>query len=83
MNENIQFEVDSADARPAYVPQKASGFATWLMGHSRGLVKDEQQANYVLLAFAVLAFAISIYLFVGATSTNVAPEVPAVSNQAV
>ena len=37
----------------------------WVMKYSGGFVQNEKQATYVLLGFAVLAFAISLVLFFG------------------
>ena len=37
----------------------------WVMKYSGGLIKDEKQANYVLIGFAVLAIIISFSLFLG------------------
>ena len=37
----------------------------WVMKYSGGLIKDEKQANYVLIGFAVLAIIISLFLFLG------------------
>ena len=36
-----------------------------LMKYSGGLIKDERQAEYVLLGFAAIALGISFYLFFG------------------
>ena len=49
----------------------------WTMWYSGGLVKDERQAQYVLLGFVVAAIAVSLYLFFGAgtgTQQQFTPE---------
>ena len=44
-----------------------SKFAEWLIAHSDGKIRNESQANTVMVAFAVVIFIISFYLmfFVG------------------
>ena len=37
----------------------------WVIKYSGGLVKNEKQANYVLLGFVVLAIIVSLFLFFG------------------
>ena len=39
----------------------------WVTKYSGGVIKDERQAEYFLLAFAVVSFLISAYLFFGGT----------------
>ncbi len=51
----------------------------WIMKHSGGMIKDEKQANYVLIGFVVVAIVISLFLFFGGNSSNKKiPFVPAV-----
>ncbi len=46
----------------------------WVITYSGGAIKDERQANYVLLGFVVLAIIISLFLFFGGGSeTQVIP----------
>ena len=40
-----------------------TGITGWLISHSGGSIKDGKQANIVLILFAVIIFAISIFLF--------------------
>ena len=42
----------------------------WVMKYSGGLVKDANQAGYVLVGLAIIAFGISIYLFFGGGHTQ-------------
>jgi hypothetical protein len=42
----------------------------WVMKHSGGLVKDEKQANYVLLAFVVVTVIITLFLIFGGGAGN-------------
>ena len=44
----------------------------WVIKYSAGLVKDENQANYVLLGFAMVAIIISLFLFFGGNKAGVA-----------
>lgn len=37
----------------------------WTIKYSGGLIKDEKQANYVLLGFAAAAIIVSLFLFFG------------------
>jgi len=37
----------------------------WVLKYSGGLIKDERQANYVLIGFAVLAIIVSLVLLFG------------------
>ncbi|MFC1613628.1 hypothetical protein ACFL23_04890 [Patescibacteria group bacterium] len=42
--------------------------------YSRGLIKNENQANYVLLGFVVVAVIISMFLFFGGSKENLTPK---------
>ena len=44
--------------------QNNSQIATWLIGHSGGQIKSAKQADRVLLAFAIIALIISLFLFI-------------------
>src|SRR3989338_3274200 len=47
--------------------------------YSGGAIKDEKQANYVLIGFVVIAIIVSLFLFFGGGSSNKKiPFVPAV-----
>ena len=35
----------------------------WLIEHSGGLIKNEKQAEYVLLAFVVVALVVSMFMW--------------------
>ena len=41
----------------------------WVIKYSGGAVKDERQANYVLIGFVVLAIIVSFFLFFGGSSS--------------
>jgi len=54
----------------------------WVIKYSGGLVKDEKQANYVLLGFIVVAIIISAFtLFPG--ESNTIPPVPSITGAPV
>jgi hypothetical protein len=67
MNNDVQFDIDSAS--PVRAQQKKLGLAGLLVKYSRGRIADENQANYVLLAFVVLVVGISISLLLGSGGT--------------
>jgi len=63
MNGDVQFK---EEWRPQqFVPKKGWGekLAEALIKYSGGLIKDENQASYVILGFVVLAIIISLFLF--------------------
>ena len=37
----------------------------WMINHSGGLIKDEKQANYVLIGFVVVAVVVLLFLIFG------------------
>lgn len=46
----------------------------WVIKYSSGLIKNEKQANYVLLGFAALVIIISLFLFFGGGGTAGSPK---------
>jgi len=65
MNGDVQFK---EEWRPQVaVPRKGWGekLAGFLVKYSGGLIKDENQASYVILGFVVAAIIISLFLFFG------------------
>lgn len=63
MSERIQFEDDQSGISTSFYEKEMSKITGWVIKYSRGLVKDQRQAGYVLLIFAVLVFIISLFLF--------------------
>lgn len=63
------------EQRVGIPPTETSRMVQWVMKYSGGLVKDEKQANYVLIGIALVAIGISLFLFVGATRSP-APSSP-------
>lgn len=59
----VEFEESSwqADVKSRQVATR--GMGSWLMRHSGGILKTEEQAQYVLGLIAVIAIAISAHFF--------------------
>ena len=55
-----QEKVNQLTASPLTETPKMIG---WVIKHSGGIVKNEEQASYALLGFAALAIAVSLFLF--------------------
>lgn len=45
----------------------------WVMKISRGYIKDEKQASYVLIGFAAAAIIVSLILIFGGSAKNTLP----------
>ncbi|MGB2580528.1 MAG: hypothetical protein WBC83_02440, partial [Minisyncoccia bacterium] len=63
MQSGVQFDFDE-EQRPEYRHQ-VSKLSRLVVKWSGGLVKDETQANYVILVFVALAIITSLFLFFG------------------
>lgn len=46
----------------------------WVMQYSGGYIKNETQANYVLLGFVVLAIIVSLFFFLSGNSKSTPAE---------
>jgi len=62
-NGDVQFDTDKY-RMPRYKAEPPK-VVQWVLKYSGGLVKDQRQAQYVLLGFAALAIIISLVLFFG------------------
>ncbi|MCX6731494.1 MAG: hypothetical protein NTX55_00690 [Candidatus Parcubacteria bacterium] len=74
MNGDVQFK---EEWRPQQiVPQKSWGekLAEVLVKYSGGLIKDEQQASYVILVFVIVAIIVSLFLFFNAIRSPSPPS---------
>lgn len=60
-DKDVQFDIDGSP-RPQ-LQQKNSVMVRLVIRYSWGLIKDEAQANFVLLGLAAAAFAVSLVLF--------------------
>jgi len=47
----------------------------WVIKYSGGYIKDEKQANYVLLGFVAVAIVVALFLIFGGSESQ-APKVP-------
>ncbi len=54
--------------RPGFIDEneKTSKMATWLINHSGGIIKNEKQANYILIGITVISFSTAIWMFIKA-----------------
>lgn len=48
----------------------------WVIKYSGGLIKDERQANYILIGFVAVAIIVSLFLFLGGGSGKAKIEAP-------
>jgi len=65
MNGEVQFKEEWRPQR--FVPKKGWGekLADFIVKYSGGLIKDENQASYVILGLVAVAIIISLFLFFG------------------
>lgn len=63
MSNEVQFDIDIDNEQRAEVQKKIPRMVKLVIKLSGGLIKNEAQANYVLISLAVTMFAISIFLF--------------------
>lgn len=75
MSNEVQFDFEKEE-RPEY-NRSDSKLVKIVVKLSGGRV-DETQANYVLLGFAILVFATSLFLFLGGGDNNVPPKSDAI-----
>jgi hypothetical protein len=81
-----EFEVQSQQFEASRIPVKAiregSAIVRFLIKYSGGAIKEEKQAEYVLLAFVIIALSTSLYLFFGGGEgrniEELDPSVPAI-----
>ncbi len=67
-NNNLSTGVQFEDYKPAYsfnTNTPSPKMIQWVMKISGGLIKNQNQANYILLGIAAIAFIISIFLILG------------------
>jgi len=83
--ENIEFnpqdkEFQNLDERST-LPSSKSTMVGWLIKHSRGLIQDETQANYILLGIAGIFFILTVMVIIntsglGPKKTTYKEDVP-------
>lgn len=69
-NQKVEFENELAQPNKNYPQRKTPRLIGLVMKFSGGYVKNEQQANYVSIIFAVIAMIISFILFSRLGSTQ-------------
>lgn len=74
MSNGVQFDIDNEPR--AGEQTKTPAMVKLVTKLSMGLIKDERQANYVLLGFAITAFVISFLLFSGGTVNTPPSGIP-------
>ena len=70
----IKFETDSWKAVKYYNETSTPKVIQWVMKFSGGSIKEERQAEYVLLGFVIIAIAISLFLFFGGHKNTLQPK---------
>lgn len=60
----VKFEGEEFQ-RPRSFQTPTPKIVQWVIKYSGGLIKDEKQANYVLIGFVAVAIVISLFLFFG------------------
>lgn len=63
MSEEVQFDIDTAP-RSENEPE-APRITQWVIKHSRGFIKNEEQANYALLGLVIFCFIFIFYIIFG------------------
>jgi len=72
MSNGVEFDFDN---EPRAVSQdKTPAMVKLVIKLSGGLIKDERQANWILLGFVVMALGLSFYLFFGGGTVVGYPE---------
>ena len=80
--EGIQFEVPSYGAVKYYNETTTPKMVKLVMKYSGGAIKEQKQAEYVLLAFVIVALIISGFLVFGGSAVNVKSPTPDIINRA-
>jgi len=63
----IKFEGEEFQ-RPRSFQTPTPKIVEWVIKYSGGAIKDEKQANYVLIGFVAAAIIVSLFLFFGGSS---------------
>ena len=83
MNQNsepgkIVFEGEEFQRPARSFQTPTSKIVEWVIKYSGGYIKDENQANYVLIGLVALMISISLFLIFGGQGSAGNPEEPAV-----
>lgn len=63
--EGVRFETDSYKAVKFYNETNTPKIVKLVVKYSGGLIKKDEQANYVLFGFVIIAIIVSLFLFFG------------------
>ena len=77
--EEFELKSDAEEARKKnqdLKSPKASRMTGFVIKYSRGRVKDQIQAEYILFAFVITAFAMSLFLIFGVDDESTQFEIP-------
>lgn len=76
MSEDVQFNETKIVANPVSnsSPRLESGLISLVTRLSGGLIKNDTQAKYVIIALALAVFVLSLYLFAGSSGSSSAPS---------
>ena len=74
--EGIQFEVPSYGAVKYYNETDTPKMVKLAMKLSGGMIKTERQAEYVLLAFVIVAIGVSLFLMLGGEKSKIPSSPP-------
>ena len=73
-NSKVEFEIQGEKPKGYYGQNKTSKIIELAIKYSGGIIKDEQQASYVVLIVSVLITVISLFfLFKGEGAPNIPP----------
>jgi hypothetical protein len=76
--QSVQETTSVLTAQKNYKAPETSRMAQWVMKISGGVIKEEQQAEYVLLGFALIVIIVSLFLVFGGVNQqnkiNINPE---------
>ena len=74
--EGVKFETEKWGAIKYYKETVTPGMIKLVKKISGGTIKEDRQAEYILLGFVIIALAISLYLFFGKSITLQRPIQP-------
>ncbi len=70
----VVFESDEFSQYARTFQKPTPKIVQWVITYSKGRVKDEQQATYVLLGFVAIAVIVSLFLVFGANKLSLNRE---------
>jgi len=73
--EGVKFETDSYKAIKYYEETKTLKIIKWVMKISGGAIKEERQAEYVLLGFVIVTILLSVFIFYNFSTTKKAEQI--------